>query len=68
MTENERLLAAALVWLRNHYDLVDHVGTNPAVRAAVLDRVDRILADFPPRGVDLALMRYRYPPPVRNEQ
>lgn len=41
MTESEELLAAALLWLRNHYEVGDRTDQ-------VLQRIDAVLADYPP--------------------
>lgn len=41
MTEGEELLAAALLWLRNHYEVGDRTDQ-------VLQRIDAVLTDYPP--------------------
>jgi hypothetical protein len=45
MTDNERLPASCLLWLRNHYD----VGRpDNELKAKVIERVDRVLAGCAP--------------------
>lgn len=53
---DQEVLAAALLWLRNHYD----VG-NERVKAKVLNRVDRVLKDHEPSGAAMAELRRKYP-------
>lgn len=53
-----KILAAALLWLRNHYD----VRPVSDLRGKVLERVDRILKDCDPiAGADMKRMRELYP-------
>lgn len=40
MTGREETLTAALLWLRNHYDL-----RHPKLKSQVLESIDRVLAD-----------------------
>jgi hypothetical protein len=52
-------LAAALLWLRNHYD-VDEIQS--ADKTAILDRVDRVLEDGPDLSIaDMTAFRDKYP-------
>lgn len=46
MTRDEEL-SYALLWLRNHYELMPH-GESPEVKRQVLVRIDKVLADGPP--------------------
>jgi hypothetical protein len=54
-----KLLTAALLWLRNHYD----VGTRDAeIRRLVVERVDRILVDCEDLTIDdMRNLREQYP-------
>lgn len=63
------VLAAALLWLRNHYEVACLVaeaqGLGPKSledRRAVLARVDAVLHDNQPTGVDMDTFREWYPP------
>ena len=56
-----KLLRAALLWARNHLDADDQSG-----RAAVVERLDRILAGREPTTADMAYMREMYPVPARK--
>lgn len=59
MNTREQDLAAALLWLRNHYDLNESAASN--LRAEVLDRIDRVLADGAPITVAMsASFREKY--------
>lgn len=49
-------LTAALLWLRNHYD----VG-NPDVKSVVLKRIDDILNDFPATASAITDLQRTYP-------
>lgn len=57
MSERERILSAALLWLRNHYEC----DFDDMDKEAVLDRIDRILKDGEPGSADMKLMREYYP-------
>jgi hypothetical protein len=57
MTDREKELSAALLWLRNHYEIGDS-----RLKLKVLDRIDRVLADGPPiTGAMSAALREKYP-------
>lgn len=59
MNTREQDLAAALLWLRNHFDLNDFA---PELKPEVLDRIDRVLADGPPTtGAMSTAFREKYP-------
>lgn len=54
----EHELAAALLWLREHYD----VEPESNIKIKVLDRIDRVLADGPELSiVDMSVFRKKYP-------
>lgn len=56
---NESILAAALLWLRNHYD----VG-QPDLKDQVLERIDRVLDQCPVK--DQVGFREMFGPPKRR--
>lgn len=56
MTIDPKILAAAFLWLRNHYD----VG-NQSLKPQVLDRCDRIINDADINLNDMKIMRKAYP-------
>jgi hypothetical protein len=58
---NQRILAAALLWLRNHYDVGD-----PALREDVIERIDRVLADYHPTVSDMDHFRKMFPRRIRE--
>lgn len=59
MTNREEELSAALLWLRNQYDVGSRAA---AIKHAVLKRVDWCLAEGPPiRGESVAAFREKYP-------
>ncbi len=43
MSDSEDILAAALLWIRNQYDVGDQ-----SLKQAALDRIDAVLADHEP--------------------
>lgn len=53
------VLGAALLWLRNHYELAKT--EDAKVKALVLDRVDRIIADCDVKIAHHEMMRIAYP-------
>jgi hypothetical protein len=55
-TGDPRILRAALLWLRNHYDVGD-----PAIKDEVLARVDTVLGDKLPDHNDMEAFRNLYP-------
>lgn len=56
MTGREETLTAALLWLRNHYDL-----RHPKLKSQVLESIDRVLADGGPISGEMsARFRKRY--------
>jgi hypothetical protein len=61
--EPPQVLAAALLWLRNHYDLAPPARGSECLKRAVLGRIDQILDAHAPTGVELQLMRDAYPIP-----
>lgn len=66
MTENEKILSAALLWLRNHYECVTQGGIrDPECEKLVVDRIERVLKDFPCGVADLRTLRELYPLVVR---
>jgi hypothetical protein len=56
MTIDPKILAAAFLWLRNHYDIGDCT-----IKSEVLDRCDRIIKDTDIRTNDMSKMRKAYP-------
>lgn len=58
MNTREQDLAAALLWLRNHYEFKDKAD----VEVEVLARIDSVLADGPPiTGAMSTAFREKYP-------
>lgn len=58
MTDREQMLTAALLWIRNHYDL-QHL--NPELKPKVLATVDAVLADGGPvSGALMQVFREKY--------
>lgn len=55
MTEDAKMLAAALLWLRNHYE----VGA-PDLKDRVIERIDRVLKWREPTGEDMRRFREMY--------
>lgn len=53
---DQEVLAAALLWLRNHYDIGD-----PKLKRKVLNRIDRVLKNHEPSAVAMVELRKRYP-------
>ena len=58
MSDDARLLAAALLWMRNHYECDDR---GVLIRDAVIRRADAVLKDFHPTGADIERLRTLYP-------
>ncbi len=58
------ILAAALLWLRNHYDLADRA--DRAMRDKVCERVDSVLASYRPTTKGMARLREMYPVETPN--
>lgn len=59
--EKIRILLAALLWLRNHYDATLINGTG-SIRKEVVARIDRVLADYDDLHInDLKAFRKAYP-------
>ena len=59
MTIREKNLTAALLWLRNHYD-VDEIQSD--LKTEILGRIDRVLADGPELSIaDMTEFRAKYP-------
>lgn len=57
MNTREQNLAAALLWLRNHYD-----AGRAKLKPEVLERVDRVLADGPELTIAITTaFREKYP-------
>jgi hypothetical protein len=55
----EHELAAALLWLRNHYDIDDQ---NMDIKSEVLKRVDKVLEDGPELSIEHQVaFRAKYP-------
>lgn len=60
----EHELAAALLWLRNHYDVDAHIVFEPQenIKSAVLKRIDKVLADGPELSIEHQVaFRAKYP-------
>lgn len=55
LAESNRILAAAVLWARNHIA----VGVKPDLQAAIVERLDAVLADMG-SDADLAGFRRRY--------
>lgn len=59
--EEIKVLLAALLWLRNHYDTVP-VNWRSPMRKQVVARIDKVLMDHKPICIDdLKEFRRRYP-------
>ena len=62
-----KILLAALLWIRNHYDVTLIQGTGKT-RKEVVARIDRVIMDHAPiSGDDLKAFRRRYPHEVLDE-
>jgi hypothetical protein len=53
---NPKILAVALLWLRNHYEVGD-----PALRDEVIERIDRVLTHCSPTVSDMERFREMFP-------
>jgi hypothetical protein len=60
--DNQRILAAALLWLRNHYEVGD-----PALRDDVIERIDRVLANYHPTVKDMKYFRKMFPRKIGDQ-
>lgn len=47
-TDNESLAFAALLWLRNHYDLASYRERDPDIRQKVIASIDLFLSEKAP--------------------
>ena len=57
MSEDPKILKAALLWARNHIDL----GVSPELKRDVLKRLDQVIGDPPPIAEDFKRLRALFP-------
>jgi hypothetical protein len=62
MNTREQHLSAALLWLRNHYEVGSRGPDGERLKADVIERIDRVLADGPSIPGDvMSRFREKYP-------